>query len=72
MGPEAMLAKLRSGTSRLDRSSSMSPMSWKRYAASMSCAHARTLVSIDASPEGTEGNAQSRAEPPGSSAQRSQ
>ena len=36
---EAMLEKSRSGTSSEDRSSSRSPMSWKRYAASMSCRH---------------------------------
>ena len=32
-----MLEKSRSGTRSDDRSSSMSPMSWKRYAASISC-----------------------------------
>ncbi len=37
-GMEAMEEKSRSGTRSDDRSSSMSPMSWKRYAASMSCA----------------------------------
>ena len=37
-GMEAMEEKSKSGTRSDDRSSSMSPMSWKRYAASMSCA----------------------------------
>ena len=40
----AMDVKSRSGTSSEERSSSMSPMSWKRYAASMSCRGTGTRV----------------------------